>query len=594
VPDEGIDVRIRLRDARQFKADTTSTAGAIAGIGKASQKSNDQIRRSSRVGSGALRSLTRSVIGLGVAYLGIGAAKSAITTTLGLAKTTVSLHRNLGLTNKVASEWAASAVARGVDTNALSLAFTNLSKNVEAARGGDKKAVATARAHSLALDELAAKSKDRIAAYKAQQVLQLAAVSGNRVETAAVRARGLVQLTALKREDLLIKARQKTAAATLAALSGGKKAMATFRELGITQDDLRRGSHDFNFILGKIAEGLGRMPGGAKRAALAQKLLGRSSQTTLPIFTQGRASMQANLKLADKYGVTLSKNPLKAVRQLAHAQKEMEFAQLGWQVTFATKVAPALTKLILLVTRGSQWLAKHKTITSILIPAVIAFAAATWIVNAAMAANPVVLVVAGLVALGVALVMAYTKFTTFRNIVNAVFDWIKSHWKLVTGILTGGLVPAIAFVINHWNDILGFFGGLPEKIKKKTLGLFDGIKGAFVSAINFIIGIWNKLNFTIPGVDVPGIGEVGGWTIGVGHIDPIGTGSPATKTKTTPGHVQRGGGTVKGGAGATKQVQSLAPGEGAAVLELHNHTHLDGREVARSVQQFTLSELARA
>ena len=426
---------------------------------------------------------------------------------------------------------------------ARSLSFTNLSKNVEAARGGSKRSIATLRAHSLALDELGRKSAERIAAYKAQQVLQLAAVRGNRVETATVRARGIVQLAALKREDLSIKARQKVTAAALSALSGGKKSIAMFRTLGISQDDLAKGSHDFQFLLLRVAEGLKQVHGGTKKAALAQRLFGRSSQTTLPIFAQGRKTLQANLALADKYGVTLSKNPLKASLQLARAQKEMEFAQLGWQVTFATKVAPALTKLILLVTRGSQWLSKHKSITSILIPALISFAAATWLVNVAMSANPAVLLVAGLVAVGVAVVLAYKHFKGFRAVVNGVFGWIKSHWPLVTGILTGGLVPAIAYVIRHWEGILNFFTGLPGKIKKKTLGLFDGVKDAFRSAINWVIGIWNRLRFTIPKIDthIPGVGKVGGWSIGTPHIDPIGGGGGVTKGYKGPDHSARMG-----------------------------------------------------
>jgi hypothetical protein len=495
VPDESIDIRVRLRDARQFKTDTSSTAGQISRIGKTAEKSNNQVRRSSRLGVGALKGLAGAAVATGVAFLSIGAAKSAIDTTAKLAKTTIALHKNLGLTNEVASQWAALALSRGVDTSTLSTSFTNLSKNVEAAGGGSKRAIAM------------------------------------------------------------------------------------FRELGISQDELTKGSHNFQFLILRIADGLAKLPPGTRKAAIAQKLLGRSSQTTLPIFTQGRKALQENLDLAKAYGVTLSGNPIKQQKRLARAQKEMEFAQLGWQVTFATKIAPALTKFILLITRGSAWLSKHKTLTSFLIPTVIAFAAALWLVNIAMSANPIVIAVAALVALGVAVVVAYKKFTVFRNVVNATFDWIKGHWPLLLGILTGPIGGSVILIIRY----------------------FGQIKAAFKAVINWIIRGWNALRFTVPSVDthIPGVGKVGGFTIGVPQVPLLGSSAPAAT-----GGRQRGPGRapeIQGGITGGKKVKTFAADEGGgvigAILELAKRpviVQIDKREIARAYVDHTLGAKARA
>ncbi|MDF2804951.1 MAG: phage-like protein, partial [Anaerocolumna sp.] len=52
--------------------------------------------------------------------------------------------------------------------------------------------------------------------------------------------------------------------------------------------------------------------------------------------------------------------------------------------------------------------------------------AAQWLLNAAMAANPIGLVVIALAALGAGLVIAYNKSETFRNMVNGAFNAVKN------------------------------------------------------------------------------------------------------------------------------------------------------------------------
>jgi 3D (Asp-Asp-Asp) domain-containing protein len=203
-----------------------------------------------------------SGVGIAGAYIGIAKARDAVNTTEDLAKATLALHRNLGLTTKSASDWAAVAKARGVDTDSLSTAFTALSRNV------------------------------------------------------------------------------------VAATDKTSKQAAAFKTLGFSHKEVIRSQKDFNFLVEKTAQGLGGMEGGAKRAALAQQLLGRNTQTALPIFTQGRKSLQDNLDLAKKYGVELSGGPLKSLHEMAKAQKEWEFAQLGMKVAFTKFVAPALTGLM--------------------------------------------------------------------------------------------------------------------------------------------------------------------------------------------------------------------------------------------------------
>lgn len=65
-----------------------------------------------------------------------------------------------------------------------------------------------------------------------------------------------------------------------------------------------------------------------------------------------------------------------------------------------------------------------------------AYAAIQWLLNAAMSANPIALVVLALVALIAALVLAYKRSATFRKIVDAAFRAVAAAAKIVGRIIS--------------------------------------------------------------------------------------------------------------------------------------------------------------
>lgn len=98
--------------------------------------------------------------------------------------------------------------------------------------------------------------------------------------------------------------------------------------------------------------------------------------------------------------------------------------------------------------------------------------------NVSFLTNPVFLVIAGLVALGIALYVLYQKSETFRNAVDAVwqaaqraFDYIltagmavvnffRNNWQTIIGILMPFIgIPML--IINNWSKITAFFATLP-------------------------------------------------------------------------------------------------------------------------------------
>lgn len=137
---------------------------------------------------------------------------------------------------------------------------------------------------------------------------------------------------------------------------------------------------------------------------------------------------------------------------------------------------PILEKLMPVLQSFAQWAQDNPAILTIVVGGFAALAAAIVLVNLAMAANPVVLITAAIIALGVGIVAAYKKFEPFRDIVDAIFGGIKFWINEVT-------IPAFKLLLSV----------------AKTI--FNGIAT-----------IWNntfgKLSFSIPSW-IPGIGGKG-------------------------------------------------------------------------------------
>jgi hypothetical protein len=246
---------------------------------------------------------------------------------------------------------------------------------------------------------------------------------------------------------------------------------------------------------------------------------------------------------------------------------------------------------------------------------------AQLILDAAMDANPIGLLVIAIGALVGAFVIAWTHSEKFRAVIEGVLNWIAGHWQLLISIILGpiGIIisllvtywsqivnaiqtavsTVINFVTGHWrllisillgpfgiiialivtywdqisgtvrtgvskvigfvgglaalpgrvagwfgdiytratgklNDLVGFVGGLAGKISRAAGGMWDGIWSAFRSTINSLIRGWNRLEFKIPSVDthIPGVGKVGGFTLGVPDVPLLARGGSITRPGT--------------------------------------------------------------
>lgn len=123
--------------------------------------------------------------------------------------------------------------------------------------------------------------------------------------------------------------------------------------------------------------------------------------------------------------------------------------------------------------------------------------------------------------------------------VSKTVGWISTKWKDITS----GFSSMKSTVTGYINTFVSAVLGIKTRIAKAFDGMFDGIKNAFKSAINWVISKWNNLSFSIPGVDthIPGVGKVGGFTLSTPNIGLLAAGGMvANKATAIVGEGRRG------------------------------------------------------
>ncbi|MEW2164428.1 phage tail tape measure protein [Streptomyces sp. NPDC007084] len=180
-------------------------------------------------------------------------------------------------------------------------------------------------------------------------------------------------------------------------------------------------------------------------------------------------------------------------------------------------------------------------------------AIAQWLLNAAMSAMPIMLVVLAIAALVAGLIWAYNKVGWFRSFVDGAFKgiaavvgwlvgWVKAHWPLLLAILTGPIGIAVLLIMKYWKKISsGFMSayhttvntgrnlvawvkGLPlmiahglatlaSRLSHNASGAWQSFKNAMVKAV---IGIVTYIQ-GIPHRTVVALGKLGSLLYGAGR-----------------------------------------------------------------------------
>lgn len=331
-------------------------------------------------------------------------------------------------------------------------------------------------------------------------------------------------------------------------------AMATkqLHKMGLTADELRKEVKDKGLLTtlldlkkqfhGNIDE-IGKLFPNVRGLRGFLTLVGKAAQKNVSIFDQV-AHSTGDLNKAFK--TALTKDPTIQWQKLTAQLQVLAIVigeQLipilltaaGWVTSLATsfgKLSPGMQHAVLL---GVAFLAVLGPLVGIIgtIITVATAAAAAFTAMAAgefLAAGPIAVIVLAVIALGVALVIAYQKSKTFRTIVNAAFNAIKAvagavvgfisdHWKQLVALIPG-IGPILFIVVNHFKTFKSVAGSV-----------LDFVKGHFQTVVNVVKSLWSWIQTvigaignlgsaleSIPSSILDKLGSVVGSIPGIGHV----------------------------------------------------------------------------
>ncbi|KWX19721.1 hypothetical protein AFM11_34325 [Mycolicibacterium wolinskyi] len=248
-----------------------------------------------------------------------------------------------------------------------------------------------------------------------------------------------------------------------------------------------------------------------------------ATKTLLPIFS----AINNGLKLINA-PLIMAQNA--AIRAQAAAMTQLT-AALGANSVAATTNTVAQNANAASTVRGRIAALASAVAQKAVAVGTAAWTGAQWLLNAALTANPIGLVVVAVAALVAGIIYAYKHSETFRNIVQGAWQGIKTAASAVVSWFTDTAWPFLkqvwegigagwqwlvttaqevgAGIRDRFNQVVDFFQGLPSAISNAAKGMWDGLKTGLVEALRWIANKWNSLSsalsFTIPDW-VPGVG----------------------------------------------------------------------------------------
>lgn len=249
---------------------------------------------------------------------------------------------------------------------------------------------------------------------------------------------------------------------------------------------------------------------------------------------------------------------------LAEAQSEVATQSSGWgQVASqAGMVAPVIMSLVgvidllalantalhgTFIKTAASAVASRVAIMASAVASGVA-TAAQWLWNVAMMANPIGLIIAGIVLLVGVIILIATKTTWFQDLWKAVWGFLQQPVKNLVDFV----VAYVTFMWNIWSKIIGavrdfFVGafkwavdmvvgyfniilGIPQKIINFFSNLGGYVIAPFKWAFNWIAMAWNntvgRLSFRVPDW-VPGMGGAG---FSMPRLPTLATGGDVTRS----------------------------------------------------------------
>lgn len=419
-------------------------------------------------------------------------------------------------------------------------------------------------------------------------------------------------------------------------VAGDSKELA---KLGVKTKNADGSFRNINDIFYDTLSALGDVQNETERDTLAMAIFGRSADSLAGIVDDGGKSLKELGQEAEDMGLIMGQD---TVDSLNNVNDQMDRLKAQATATLAQEGAKAMEVLLPLfekvvsgISSIIEWVGtldeqQLQTIITILgvvaaisplaslisnISSMIAFiptllstlgAAMTWLM-----ANPIVLVIAGIVAL-VALIA--TKGDQIKNILNKVDAFLQGvftkDWTEVFGPVLGGILNGFFDTVETvWNSVKGVLDGIIDFIqgvfkgdwKKAWNGIknifssiMSGLSKVFKTPLNAVIGMINDIidsvNWLIGNIN--SLGSILGIKIGtIGHIPMLANGGVVTQGQAIVGEA---GPELLNVSNGKATVTPLSSGSGAAApTTIVVQSVLDGRVIAESTTKYQ-GRMARA
>jgi TP901 family phage tail tape measure protein len=283
-----------------------------------------------------------------------------------------------------------------------------------------------------------------------------------------------------------------------------KKAAEEMDNLGLRFFDARGRMKSLPVVAGELQKGLGGLSQQQRLAAM-NVLFGTDAIRAANIFyKQGAGGLARYVRATEKHGAA-QKMANAFMRGTAGMMEKARGAMENASIAAGRALAPAIIMLAGVVADLSDWFSGLSPTTQKIIVAfggflavagpmlmiIGAMAEGIGVLGAALsllAANPVVLVLAALVAIGVGLVIAYKKVGWFRNAVNATAQWIGNAFTNVKNWIVRAIHSALGFVKENWPYIVGALLGPVGLAAAAMYKNWDRIKDSVGGAVAYIGG----------------------------------------------------------------------------------------------------------
>jgi hypothetical protein len=176
------------------------------------------------------------------------------------------------------------------------------------------------------------------------------------------------------------------------------------------------------------------------------------------------------------------------------------------QESIGAALLPVLQKVLPYLQAMADWAQRNPKAFMIIAGAISAVAAAIVAVNIAMALNPFGLIAVGIAALVTGLTIAYTKFETFRTIVNTVLNGLIAGFE----VFANSFIGAINLIIRGMN-LINPFTDIPS-LPTINLGSIGGGGGSTSGGAETRTAdrMAREAGATMPGLVSPIVGGGGG------------------------------------------------------------------------------------